>query len=577
MSQRQKVLSLPSTMPQPQPFVRSFAQLLWQLIHRAAAQDEQKAALRRALSQALTKPHEVALTELNISIAEAAHVRPMPEELPWISELSLRMAGHSVRAIAFQAGATANDVLGLARALAQPSVPGDEGEAFDAAVVQLGLKTINVYFGREGFVRRATPAPSHALRAAPARTPPLGVPAIGASSVHTATPNGLRLPTPSARLGLDSTLGMPPGFEPAPDQGAPGARAGSLRGVGDDTNRIYEAALANGNVSRELEQLLARIDAPVANQHAAKLMEEIARAAEERASEGLWVDVVEIARRLLTREENEKQADIKRAVTVALRRLMKPGILRGLAMLLPRRRELRDDVIAVLSRSGDTGSDVLIDLLVTTDSAPERRAFRVALTHCPSAVPALSHLLGDARWFVVRNAAELLGEMGVTESDGKLAQTARHADARVRRAAAGALSRLGTPRALHALQQLLLDKTPAVRLQAAIGLGAIRNPRAVPAVIDALEKEDDPDVQAALIGALGSMPTNESVERLRRAAEPGSLMSRKPTSVRLHALQALSDAGTHTAVSALRGFANDRDKEVRAKVDRLLVQRAYAS
>ncbi len=564
-------------MPQPQPFVRSFAQLVWMLIHRGNAMEEQKVALRRALSQALTRPHELALTELNISVAEAAHVRPSPEELPWISELSLRMAGHSVRAISFEAGATANDVLGIARALVQPSVPGDEGEAFDARLVALGLKTIHVYFGREGFVRRATPVAGHAAMVGPARTPPLGIAAIGSVPVRNPTPAPVRLPTPAPTKAPPVGSNMPPGFDAAPSPATSGARGKVIRDVGDDTNRIYEAALANGNVSRELEQLLARIDAPVAAEHAAKLMEEIARAAEERANDGLWVDVVEIARRLVHREENEKQPDIKRAIVVAVRRLMKPGILRGLAQLLPRRRELRDDIILVLARSGDIGSDVLIDLLVTTDSAPERRAYRVALTHCPSAVPALTHLLGDARWFVVRNAAELLGEMGVTESDTKLAMTARHADARVRRAAAGALSRLGTPRSLHALQQLLIDKTPAVRLQAAIGLGTIRNPRAVPSVIEALEKEEDPDVQAALIGALGSMPTAEAIERLKRAAEPGSLMSRKPTSVRLHAVQALSDAGTHSAMSVLRGFASDRDKEVRAKVDRLLVQRAYAS
>jgi len=277
----------------------------------------------------------------------------------------------------------------------------------------------------------------------------------------------------------------------------------------------------------------------------------------------------------LSREESEKDPGVRRAVLVAVRRLNQPGLLRGLAQLLPRRREVRDDVTHVLTRYGETASDVLLELLVGTDAAPERRAYRVALTHCPSSIPSLIHLLGDARWFVVRNAAELLGEMGVTEADGKLSQTVRHTDARVRRAAATALARLATPRALHSLQQVLTDKVAAVRLQAAIGLATIRNPRAVPSVLEALEKEEDPDVQPALLGALGSMPTPEAVERLRRAAEPGSLMKRKPTSIRLHAIQALADAGTAPALAALKGFAKDRDKEVQAKVGRLLEHRTY--
>ena len=555
-------------MPQPQPFVRHYANLIWLLIHRPSAVDEQKVAMRRALSNALTRHHEISLIDLNISVAEAAHVRPAPEELPWISELAMRMAGHSVRSLSFEGGLIANDALNLARALTQPPVSADEGAAFDARVVALGLTTIHVHFGREGFVRRATPSVGHAAIAGPARTPALGSRAVDPSRVRTQTGGGLRVMTPMARP-------LPPGFE---ESGTPESakRPPPAREVPDETTHIFEAALHVGNVSRELEQLLARVDAPMDANAAAKQMEEVARAAEQRAGQGLWVDVLEIYRRLLTREEQEKDPGVRRAVVMAVRRLNQRGILVGIAQLLPRRRELRDDATQVLSRYGDTASDVLIELLVATDAAPERRAYRVALTHCPAAIPALVHLLGDARWFVIRNAAELLGEMGVTDADNKLAQTLRHPDARVRRAAAAALARLGTPRSLHALQQALADKTPAVRLQSALGLGTIRNPRAVPALIEVLEKEEDPDVQAALLSALGSMPTADAVARLRRAAEPGSLMNRKPISMRLHAIQALADAGTQSAIAALRAFAKDRDKEVQAKVDRLLDHHVYA-
>jgi hypothetical protein len=556
-------------MPQPQPFVRHYANLIWLLIHRPTAVEEQKSAMRRALSQALTRPHEISLTDLNVSVAEAAHVRPVSEDLPWISELAMRMAGHAVRSMSFESGATATDALNLARALTQPPSSSDEGAAFDARLVALGLKTIHVYIGREGFVRRATPAVGHAAIVGPARTPPLGIRAVSRSTARAHTQGGLRITTAAASP-------LPPGFE-AVGTPASAKRGHAAKGVPDESARIYETALSVGNVSRELEQLLVRLDAPMDANAAAKQMEEVARAAEQRAAQGLWVDVLEICTHLLHREAQEKDPGVRRAVVVAVRRLNQRGLLKGIAQLLPRRRELRDDATLVLARYGDTASDVLIELLVGTDAAPERRAYRVALTHCPAAVPAVIHLLGDPRWFVIRNAAELLGEMGVTEADGKLAQAMRHPDARVRRAAAAALARLGTPRALHALEQSLTDKAPAVRLQSALGLGTIRNLRALPAVMDVLDNEEDPDVQAALLSALGSMPTAEAVERLRRAAEPGTLMNRKSISVRLHAIQALADAGTHSAYAALRTFLKDRDKEVQAKVDRLLDHRAYAS
>ncbi|MEP7345274.1 MAG: HEAT repeat domain-containing protein [Gemmatimonadaceae bacterium] len=551
-------------MPQPQPFVRHFTHLIWLLTHRADAADEQKLALRGALSHVLTRSQQIARTDLNISVSEAADVNPSPEELPWISELAMLMAGHSVRTLSFDGGATASDVLSLARALMVPSVADDGGVSFDARVVALGLKTIHVHLGREGFVRRATPVIGAHAASGPARTPPLGIPVVAPMPSSVSQPGALRFqprlpkeqaPRPAERVAAPMIVGIT-----------------SVREAPDETARMFESAHSVRHVPGELELLLEKIESPIDASTAAKQMQEVTRAAERRSSEDLTVDVLEIYKRFLKLEETEKDPVVRRAIVVAVRRLDQPGMLRGIAQLLPAHRELRDDATSVLARYGDSGSDVLIQLLVAAETAAERRAYRVALTHCPSAVPSLIHLLGDARWFVIRNVAELLGELGVTDADGQLVQAMRHADARVRRAAAAALARLGTPRALHALQQALTDKAPAVRLQSALGLGTIRNPRAVPMVIDALAEEEDPDVQAALLSALGRMPTPDAVERLRRAAEPGTLIKRKPVSVRLHAIQALADAGTAAAQSALRKFAKDRDKEIQAKVERLLEQ-----
>ena len=74
---------------------------------------------------------------------------------------------------------------------------------------------------------------------------------------------------------------------------------------------------------------------------------------------------------------------------------------------------------------------------------------------CRPGVPTLIHMLGDARWFVARNAAELLGEMQAREAEPQLTELLRHSDDRVRRAATSALMRLGTSRAMQAIQDAL--------------------------------------------------------------------------------------------------------------------------
>jgi HEAT repeat protein len=183
------------------------------------------------------------------------------------------------------------------------------------------------------------------------------------------------------------------------------------------------------------------------------------------------------------------------------------------------------------------------------------------------AVKSLLHLLSDDRWFVVRNAAALLGELGSTETDQRLAGLMSHREPRVRQAAAIALGKLGTSRSLLALLQGLNDTSPDVRLQAVLAIAAAKNPRAIPWVMEALDHEQDLDVQGAMIFALGAAPTEDGIARLVRLAEAGGMLVRKPVALRLRAIEALAEAGTPSARHALQSLQADRDREVRAAVE----------
>lgn len=340
---------------------------------------------------------------------------------------------------------------------------------------------------------------------------------------------------------------------------------------------MLEAAFTSSPGPVGAEGLYARLECAVTPDSDPRLLDDLTRAVEEFARDGLWVSVVEVMARMMTRESAITDADLKRAFLIHFRRLFKPGILRGIAQLLPRRRELREPVQQILARSGEAGSDVLIELLVSSDHSSERRAYRTAIAHCPSAGTALMHLLLDPRWYVVRNVAELLGEMRVMDSDTRLTTALRHSDARVRRSSAAALGRLGTVRAVHALQHALEDSSSSVRLQAVLGLSATRNARSVGPLLAALDAEEDTEVQHAILSALGSHPTPESVDRLTQAARSGGLLNRKPLAYRLEAIEALSVAGTYAALASLRTLLTDRDRDVRSTAERLLASRAHTA
>lgn len=555
-------------MSRPVAFTRAFAELVWLIVYRPAATDEQKAALRAALLESRAGAFALSLSELNLAIAGASQLSPMPAELPWLHELAARMAGHSVGLLAFSEAAKAMDVLGVARALGTSPHQGDEGAAFDALVLPLQLTTVTVTLGRVGFVRRATPiatsrftpiATTRITPARPARTPGLGLSplerAVTPPVVARVREIGIGVPTPAAAMRSVS--------EPTPAQ--------------DDAafqDRIVEAAFSRPGRSPALRELIQRLEGELDARSAPGVLDDLTHATEDASREGRWADVADVLRHLVVREAQITDSDVKRAFLIHLRRLFKPGVLRGLAQLLGKRRELRSAIESVFVRAGEAGADVLVELLVASNVASERRAYRTVLVNCPAAVEPLTHLLQDPRWYVVRNAADLLGEMGVQEAEGKLLTVLKHRDARVRRSAAAALARLGSNRGVFALQALLTDAEPSVRLQAVHGISSARLPRSVPALLKALDQETDPAIQHALLIALGAHPTDDAVERLSQAAQPGSLLNRRPTPYRLAAVHALGEAGTPAAMASLRAMQGDRDKEVRAAVERSLASHA---
>jgi len=316
-----------------------------------------------------------------------------------------------------------------------------------------------------------------------------------------------------------------------------------------------------------VSDLIARLDKALVSANPNAIVDDVARATEDLANQGKWMDVVAVLDRAHHHLQTLHDGDVKRAFLLGMRRLQRPAMLSGVARLIPGHRDLRDTCARLLALAGETGADVLIDLLIRSEATSERRGYVEALRQCPVAVKSLLHLLSDDRWFVVRNAAALLGELGSTEADQKLAGLMSHREPRVRQATAITLGKLGTSRSLLALLQGLNDTSPDVRLQAVLAIAAAKNPRAIPWILEALDHEQDLDVQGAMTSALGSAPTEDGVARLVRLAEAGGMLARKPVALRLRAIEALAEAGTPSARYALQSLQADRDREIRAAVE----------
>lgn len=496
-------------------FSRHFARLLWLLVHEPGNIDEQKAALRALVTISRDGPVRFAVARGVLS----ANGTSVPSAFPGLEELASRLAVRSGR-LHFDQSTSPALILGAARALA-------------------GAAPVAV-----------TPAEAQSPR------------------VTTAF----------------EALGMIPPIEGAGDD------AGMAAGAGDASAAAADLRPSDGQVSGLVAEagadlffqfagrvptgtpaeLLARVDAAGDADDRARAVDELVLATEHAARDGRALVAAELLAGLVAREASAGD-DARRTFGLAFRRVAKAGPLRALAALLPARPELRERHVAVLARAGEEGADAVIEMISQAQGAEDRRVYFDVLLHLNAGIPALLHMLGDPRWFVARNAAELLGEMGAREAEQPLVGMLHHPDDRVRRAATEALLRLDTPASVAAVEAVAQRGAPSVRAGAIAALAKRRDGDTAATLVRALDAEGDEEVQLVLLTALGKVGSPDAIERLLVAAQPqGRFFRKKSASFRAQAVLALGETRHPDALAAVRGYLEDREQEVKDAARRAL-------
>ena len=269
-------------------------------------------------------------------------------------------------------------------------------------------------------------------------------------------------------------------------------------------------------------------------------------------------------------EQQVSDATRKRQYSIALKRMYSKALLEAMAELADSPPE-REDALLVLRRAGEDGVEVLLDLLVAAPTIEERRGIFMALTGMKEGTDQLVHMLGHHQWFVVRNVAELAGELGLEDAVPALAQQLVHDDERVRKAVALALAKIGSRAAAEPLRRALRDASPEVRMQAAVGVSGRKSSALAMPLLVAMDEEEDEGVQRELILALGRIASAAAVQALIKVAQPGGrLFGRRPAALRAAAVEALRVAATPAAIRILEGLTDDGDKQVRLAAESAL-------
>ena len=271
-------------------------------------------------------------------------------------------------------------------------------------------------------------------------------------------------------------------------------------------------------------------------------------------------------------EKVPEASGVRRQYGIAMRRFYTKPVLEGLSRLLAAPKH-RAAAVTALQRGGAAGVEVLMDVLAAAPTVGERRAVFDALKQMTEGTDQVVHMLDHSEWFVVRNVAELIGELGLEDAVPALGKRLDHADERVRKAVGLALAKIGTRSAAEPLRRALRDRSQEVRMQVAVGIGGRKSSALAMPLVVAMEEEKDEEVVRELLLALGRIGSPDAVQALIKWAQPtGRFFGRKPSELRVAAVEALRLAATPAALGTLEGLSDDGDRAVREAASRAVTE-----
>ncbi len=317
-----------------------------------------------------------------------------------------------------------------------------------------------------------------------------------------------------------------------------------------------------------IDELLVALERDPSGPQAGNILQELVGITDTSAQQEKWADVAKACAGIVRAEATlgGPLSGNVRPFNLALKRILPRRTLEETAHLLARK-ETRADALVVLGRMGESGTDVLLDLLVLAPTVDERRGYFDALVHSRQGSEQVVRMLDHHEWFVVRNIAELCGELKLESAVPELAKLLSHTEERVRKAAVVALAKIGTSATVEPLRQALKDPVTSVRTQALVLIDGKHNRALALRIATMLGEEENlpPEVQREMCNALGRTATPEGVQALvRQANPPRKLLRKQPTQPRLWAVEGLrlAVASSAPAKAALEQLKGDDDKDV---------------
>jgi HEAT repeat protein len=250
----------------------------------------------------------------------------------------------------------------------------------------------------------------------------------------------------------------------------------------------------------------------------------------------------------------------KTALAKLRERLADPALLRKAAEQLHTAapEAITGELIPYFTAMGQPAGQVLMEMLGEEPDRKRRgRLLEAIRAMGMAALPAIQEGLASSTWYLVRNALNLLGEMGDPETLGQVGACLRHPDPRVQRAAARTMYKIGGANAVPALLAAFPNADPQTQEEIMFGLGQLRATHAIHSLaLFAQERRNPEKLRARAAETIGQIGDTRAVPVLTELARRRGRIftSAEPLEVRLAACRALLALENVAATEALAGL-----------------------
>ena len=271
----------------------------------------------------------------------------------------------------------------------------------------------------------------------------------------------------------------------------------------------------------------------------------------------------------LERSQERDAAQHADCCSAALKNLLPARSVERLVELILRKQTdvASGRTLAALARlaAGQT-AEIVLQLLEEETAATNRsRLIRLAGQLGTSGLDAARKRLADSRWYVVRNACNILGTLGDPELAAQLGPALRHSDARVQQAAVAAISKSKAAGRCETIARALPNLQPHLQEGILNELIVAKDPATIPSLADfILLASGKQGIRDKAIQVLAAVPDPRTVEALSRILYDQS----QPLLLRRTAVQALRSSAFPAASQRLADFARRAPADPLAEVCR---------